>query len=121
MLNGFLLNPAAAGSEGYTAVNMTAREQWIGINNGPGTYALSFQTRILKKSYISRMFYVKKRQRRVREVVRSESGDIFSTTEMGQWSGSDLKGLMLIISIFPHRNCHSAFLLWHISSDWMRN
>ena len=64
MLNGFLLNPAAAGSEGYTAVNLTAREQWIGLANGPGTYALSFQTRILKKSYISRGSSVKKRKRR---------------------------------------------------------
>jgi hypothetical protein len=26
MLNGFLINPAVAGSEGYTAVNLTARE-----------------------------------------------------------------------------------------------
>lgn len=64
MLNGFLLNPAVAGSEGYTAVNLTAREQWIGLKNGPGTYALSFQTRILKKSYISRSSSVRKRQRR---------------------------------------------------------
>ncbi len=64
MLNGFLLNPAVAGSEGYTAVNLTAREQWIGMKNGPGTYALSFQTRILKKSYISRGSSVRKRQRR---------------------------------------------------------
>jgi hypothetical protein len=47
MLNGFLLNPAVAGSEGYTAVNLTAREQWIGMKHAPGTYALSFQTRIL--------------------------------------------------------------------------
>lgn len=61
MLNGFLLNPAAAGSEGYTAVNLTAREQWVGLKNGPGTYALSFQTRILKKSYISRSSSVRRR------------------------------------------------------------
>jgi type IX secretion system PorP/SprF family membrane protein len=54
LLNGFLLNPAVAGSEGYTAVNLTAREQWIGMNLAPSTYALSFQTRILKKSHISR-------------------------------------------------------------------
>ena len=54
MLNGFLLNPAVAGSEGYTAINLTAREQWIGMEHAPGTYALSFQTRILKKSHISR-------------------------------------------------------------------
>ena len=63
MLNGFLLNPAVAGSEGYTAVNITAREQWIGFKEAPGTYALSFQTRILKKSYISRGSSVKRRQR----------------------------------------------------------
>ena len=63
MLNGFLLNPAIAGSEGYTAVNLTAREQWIGFQDAPGTYALSFQTRILKNSYISKSSSVKKRQR----------------------------------------------------------
>jgi type IX secretion system PorP/SprF family membrane protein len=62
MLNGFLINPAVAGSEGYTAVNLTAREQWIGMTHAPGTYALSFQTRILKKSYISRGSSVRKRR-----------------------------------------------------------
>jgi type IX secretion system PorP/SprF family membrane protein len=56
------LNPAIAGSEGYTAVNITAREQWIGFKNAPGTYALSFQTRVLKKSYISRGTSVKRRK-----------------------------------------------------------
>jgi type IX secretion system PorP/SprF family membrane protein len=61
MLNGFLINPAVAGSEGYTAVNLTAREQWIGMNHAPGTYALSFQTRMLKKSYISRRSSVRRR------------------------------------------------------------
>lgn len=63
MLNGFLLNPAIAGAEGFTAVNLTAREQWIGFKDAPGTYALSFQTRMLKNSYISKSSSVKKRQR----------------------------------------------------------
>ena len=63
MLNGFLLNPAVAGSEGYTAVNLTAREQWVGFNGAPSTYALSFQTRILRKSYISRGSSVRRRRR----------------------------------------------------------
>ncbi len=63
MLNGFLLNPAIAGAEGYTAVNLTAREQWIGFKDAPGTYALSFQTRLLKNSYISRNSSVRKRRR----------------------------------------------------------
>lgn len=62
MLNGFLLNPAVAGSEGYTAVNLTAREQWVGFANSPGTYALSFQTRLMKNSYISRQSSVRKRR-----------------------------------------------------------
>lgn len=62
MLNGFLINPAVAGSEGYTAVNLTAREQWIGLKHAPGTYALSFQTRLLRKSYISRSSSVKRRK-----------------------------------------------------------
>lgn len=63
MLNGFLINPAVAGSEGYTAVNLTAREQWIGLKDGPGTYALSFQTRLLRNSYISKSSSVRKRQK----------------------------------------------------------
>jgi type IX secretion system PorP/SprF family membrane protein len=63
MLNGFLLNPAVAGSEGYTAINLTAREQWVGFKDGPGTYAMSFQTRIKRKSHISRTAAVKRRKR----------------------------------------------------------
>lgn len=63
MLNGFLLNPAVAGSEGYTAVNLTVREQWVGLMNGPSTYALSFQTRLMKQSQISRSKSVRKRGR----------------------------------------------------------
>jgi len=61
MLNGFLLNPAVAGSEGYSAINLTAREQWAGFQGGPATYALSFQTRVMKKSRISRTSQVRRR------------------------------------------------------------
>lgn len=63
MLNGFLLNPAAAGSEGYTAVNLTAREQWVGFADGPSTYALSFQTRFMQQSRINRSKSVRRRGR----------------------------------------------------------
>lgn len=51
MFNGFLLNPAFAGSEGYTVYSLTAREQWIGFQNSPKTYALSYQTRLMKKKF----------------------------------------------------------------------
>ncbi len=49
MMNKFLLNPAIAGSDGYTSVNLTAREQWVGFSNAPRTHAISAQTRILKR------------------------------------------------------------------------
>ena len=63
MMNGFLLNPAVAGSEGYTAFNVTAREQWLGLKNAPMTHAVSAQTRLLKNSFIARNSSIKRRQR----------------------------------------------------------
>jgi len=51
LYNKFLINPADAGSDGYTSYNITTREQWIGYSGAPRTYSLSFQTRLLKRSY----------------------------------------------------------------------
>lgn len=61
IMNGFLVNPSFAGRDGYTSVNLTVREQWVGMAQAPSTYALSFQTRILKNSYISKSTTVKKK------------------------------------------------------------
>ena len=61
MFNKFLINPAVAGSDGYTSINLTAREQWLGIDNSPKTHSLSYQTRILKRSYIIKSTAVKKK------------------------------------------------------------
>ena len=44
MMNGFLLNPAMAGSVEYTPIRLTARTQWVGINDAPKTFALSGHT-----------------------------------------------------------------------------
>jgi len=52
LYNKFLINPAVAGSDGYTSINLTAREQWVGISGAPQTYSLSIQGRVLKRSYI---------------------------------------------------------------------
>jgi type IX secretion system PorP/SprF family membrane protein len=51
LYNKFLINPAHAGSDGFTSFNLTAREQWVGYSGAPRTYSLSFQTRILKSGY----------------------------------------------------------------------
>jgi type IX secretion system PorP/SprF family membrane protein len=70
-MNAFLLNPAIAGHEGYTAVNLTVREQWLGLSDAPTTMAVSAQTRLLKNSYISRSKSIRKRKR-----VMSRSGRV---------------------------------------------
>src|SRR5512137_880540 len=54
IMNGFLVNPSFAGRDGYTTVNLTVREQWVGMVGAPSTYALSFQTNLLKNSYIAK-------------------------------------------------------------------
>lgn len=51
VLNGFLVNPAMAGYDGYTSFNTTARQQWLGFHQAPRTYSASWQTRVLKRSY----------------------------------------------------------------------
>ena len=51
LYNKFMINPAVAGSDGYTSFNITAREQWVGYSGAPRTFSLSGQTRILKQSY----------------------------------------------------------------------
>jgi type IX secretion system PorP/SprF family membrane protein len=49
LYNKFLINPAVAGSDGYTSFNLTAREQWVGYDGAPRTFSFSGQTRLLKK------------------------------------------------------------------------
>jgi type IX secretion system PorP/SprF family membrane protein len=51
LFNRFLINPAVAGSDGYTSLNLTAREQWVGYDGAPRTFSFSAQTRIIKKGY----------------------------------------------------------------------
>jgi len=61
IMNGFLINPSFAGRDGYSTVNLTVREQWVGMSGAPSTYAASFQTRILKNSFISKSTSVRKK------------------------------------------------------------
>lgn len=61
IMNGFLLNPSLAGRDGYTTVNLTVREQWLGVKGGPSTYAATFQTAPLQNSYINKAFQIRKK------------------------------------------------------------
>jgi type IX secretion system PorP/SprF family membrane protein len=50
--NEFLINPAVAGYDGRTVINLAARKQWVGFSsNTPSSYLLSVQGRILKSPY----------------------------------------------------------------------
>lgn len=51
MLNGFIINSAMAGSDGFTSFNLTTRQQWFGINYAPRTFSMTAQTRILSRSH----------------------------------------------------------------------
>jgi type IX secretion system PorP/SprF family membrane protein len=61
MMNGFLFNPAIAGSEGYSSFNLTSRVQWLGIKDAPQTYSISFQTRLLRRNFILKRNSVKQK------------------------------------------------------------
>jgi type IX secretion system PorP/SprF family membrane protein len=50
-MNGFLFNPAIAGSDGFTTVSLAARDHMVGFENSPKTYVLSIQGRLLRRNY----------------------------------------------------------------------
>jgi type IX secretion system PorP/SprF family membrane protein len=61
--NKFLLNPAIAGSDGYTTISLVAREQWVGFKGAPKTHAAMIDSRLLRNSFISKNASVRKKQR----------------------------------------------------------
>ena len=85
IMNGFLINPSFAGNDGYTTVNLTARQQWVGFSGAPSTYAVSFQTRVLKTSYISKSTSVR------RKMVRPTKG---GRVGLGGYVFDDKNGIM---------------------------
>jgi type IX secretion system PorP/SprF family membrane protein len=99
IMNGFLINPSFAGRDGYTTVNLTVREQWVGMAGAPSTYAASFQTRILKNSFISKSTAVRKK------IVKPTKG---GKVGLGGYVFNDNNGIM-------HRTGLSLAYAYHIS------
>jgi type IX secretion system PorP/SprF family membrane protein len=66
MENKYLINPAYAGSQGYTSYNLTARQQWLGFENAkaPMTQALAVETRVLQTSYLAKTRLIRSGSRR---------------------------------------------------------
>lgn len=101
LYNKFLINPAVAGSDGFTSFNLTAREQWVGYSGAPRTFSFSAQTRLLKRSY-----NIKKSGSR-RPVFRPKSD---GRVGLGGYMFSDKNGLV-------QRNGFQASYSYHM---WLR-
>jgi type IX secretion system PorP/SprF family membrane protein len=102
LYNKFMLNPAVAGSDGYTSFNMTAREQWVGYTGAPRTFSFSAQSRLLKRSYILKDSKLKK------DVFRPKSD---GRVGLGAYVFSDRNGLI-------QRTGFQATYAYHL---WLRN
>ncbi len=46
LFNRFLLNPAACGSDGYTSIGLTVKDQWSGFSKAPTNQTLTGQVRL---------------------------------------------------------------------------
>lgn len=86
ILNEFLLNPAVAGIDGMTTINLTGRKQWAGIQNTPETYSASVSARILKSP-----FSVSKSKYRKGSSGRVGLGMAFVSDKSGAISRTNLK------------------------------
>lgn len=90
--NKFLLNPATAGSDGYTTISLVAKEQWMGFKGTPKTHAVTIDSRLLRNSFISKNESVKKKRRLSSRSGRvGWAGHVF-TDNFGQLNRTGVEG-----------------------------
>lgn len=92
MMDAFLVNPAVAGAEGVTAFNFTARKQWAGYAEGPSTFALSGQHRVLKTSYRHRSRVIKRHIRRRKPTGNTGFGGFIFNDNNGRIHRTGMQG-----------------------------
>ena len=61
MSNPISINPAIAGTEKYTSLRFTSRQQWVGIEGAPNTQILSMHSRLGKTNFYDNEGFVKDR------------------------------------------------------------
>ncbi len=76
LMNEYQVNPAIAGHDGFTKINFTAREQWLGLARSPKTHSASFQTRMLNSSYIVKKNPIRKKNLKPSKMSRVGLGGI---------------------------------------------
>jgi len=98
MMNRFLINPAVAGAEGYTALSLTSREQWLGYSDsydgslGPITNCVTGEMRILKTSFRNKRRSIRSRVRRRRPSGRVGLGFSVYNDNNGKISRTGFQG-----------------------------
>lgn len=102
LYNRFLINPSVAGSDGYTSINMTAREQWVGYSGAPRTFSFSLQGRMMKRSLVI------KPSRSSRTVIRPSTD---GRVGLGGYVFSDKNGLIN----------RTGFQMTYAYHMWLRN
>ena len=93
-MNKYLINPAFAGSQGYTSYNLTARQDMLGFDNAqtPMTQALCAETRVLQTSYLTKARLIKKRSRSKRPSGRVGLGGYIFNDRNGVINRTGIQG-----------------------------
>jgi type IX secretion system PorP/SprF family membrane protein len=102
LYNKILINPAVAGSDGYTSFSLTAREQWVGYSGAPRTFSFSAQTRMMKRNYILKQSSIR------RSIYRPKTD---GKVGLGGYIFSDKNGLVQ----------RTGFQLAYSYHMWLRN
>jgi len=94
MMNKYLINPAFAGSQGYTSYNLTARQDMLGFDNAsaPMTQAISAETRVLQSSFLTKARLIKNRSRGKRPSGRVGLGGYLFNDRNGVINRTGLQG-----------------------------
>jgi type IX secretion system PorP/SprF family membrane protein len=67
LMNGFVFNPAVAGSDGFTTLSLSSRDQWVGFDNSPKTFVFSAQGRLMSTGlHIGNSRFAKKKKAKKR-------------------------------------------------------
>ncbi len=92
MVDKYLVNPAVSGANGITTVNFISRQQFVGLENPPQTFALTAQTRLIEDSYILRRLKLRKNEKRASRSGRVGIGGTIFTDRNGIISRTGFQG-----------------------------
>lgn len=113
MLDKFLVNPAVAGANGITTVNFVSRQQYVGFENAPTTFAVNAQSRLLPESYILRRLRLRNDSKKKSRSGRVGLGGSIFTDRNGIVSRTGFQGTYAYHLNFRNRWQLSGGLSFH--------